>query len=163
LLVGPTVDLTKEGFELNLYGNEQGEPDLDLAGLKLWIHGYQYQNADDFWDGNWLTATAICSENGATVRVQGHFIRTDEIAEWGRSVEKLSVDLRGEAILESMEHAIELTLKVLSLGAIEMKVQITPDLSTQEHKFTFSIDQSYLGQFSSQCARLLLAFPIRGD
>jgi hypothetical protein len=61
-----------------------------------------------------------------------------------------------------MEPEIAVTLNAKTLGAVEMEVQITPDHLTQEHRFTFAIDQSYLEPLSSQCARLLSAFPIRG-
>lgn len=147
---------------MNYHLNELGEPHLHLAGLKLWVHGYQYRDADDYWDGNWLNATAICSENGATVLVRGAFIRTDEIGQWQRALEKLLADLKGEAKLECMEPEIAVTLRATSLGAVEMEVQITPDQLTQQHQFSFAIDPSYLGPLLSQCVRLLNAFPIRG-
>jgi hypothetical protein len=142
--------------------NELGEPHLHLAGLKLWVHGYQYLDVDDYWDGNWLNATAVCSENGATVLVRGAFIRTNEIQDWQYAVDKLLADLEGEAKLECMEPEIVVTLRAKALGAVEMEVQITPDQLTQEHRFTFAIDQSYLEPSSSQCLRLINAFPIRG-
>lgn len=147
---------------MNHHLNELGEPHLHLAGLKLWVHGYQYRDLNDYWDGNWLNATAICSENGATVLVRGAFVRTNEIHDWQLAVEKLSADLKGVAKLDCMEPEIGVTLTAKSLGAIEMEVQITPDQLNQEHRFTFAIDQSYLQPLSSQCTRLLNAFPIRG-
>lgn len=144
------------------YLTELGEPHIDLAGLKLWIHGYQFRDCNDYWDGNWLNATAICSEGGATVLVRGFFIRNDELFNWQCAVEKLSVDLAGEANLECMEPELGVTLTAKPLGAVEMEVNITPNHLTQEHSFQFSIDQSYLKPLSSQCARVLDAFPIRG-
>jgi hypothetical protein len=149
-------------LKFNTYISELGEPYIHLAGLKLWVHGYQFRDANDYWDGNWLNATAMCSEKGATVLVNGAFIRTDEIYAWEHAVEKVLADMTGEARLECMEPEIALALKMQSLGAIELQVQITPDHLTQEHRFTFSIDRSYLARFSSQCARLLSDFPIRG-
>lgn len=121
--------------------NELGKPHVELAGLKLWVHSYQYRNADDYDDANWLNATAICSEKGATVLVEGAFIRTTEIFAWQRAVEELVVNLVGEARLECLEPEIAVTLKGLPLGAVEMQVEITPDQLTQEHKFVFAIDQ----------------------
>ena len=147
---------------MNHYVAELGEPDIDVAGLNLWVHGYQFQSADDYWDGNWLNATAICSSKGASVQVQGYFIRTDEISDWQRTVDKLGIDLKGAAKLACMEPYISVTLTAGSLGAIVMEVQITPDHLTQEHRFEFLIDQSYLTLLSSQCARLLHAYPLRG-
>ena len=142
--------------------DELGEPHLHLAGLKLWVHGYQYRDAKDYWDGNWLNATAICSGSGATVLVRGAFIRTDEIHDWQHAVNKLHAEMDGEAKLKCMDPEIGVTLKARSLGAVEMEVQITPDQLIQEHRFIFAIDQSYLQPLSSQCARLLGDFPIRG-
>lgn len=147
---------------MNHHLNDLGEPHLRLAGLKLWIHGYQYRDVEDYWDGNWLNATAICSENGSTVLVRGAFIRTDEIGRWQHAVEKLRVDLTGAAKLECMEPEIAVTLRATSLGPVELEVQITPDQLTQQHRYTFAIDQSYLEPLISQCARLLNDFPIRG-
>lgn len=149
-------------MKMNRYIDEPGEPHLHLAGLKLWVHGYQYPDTDDYWDGNWLNATAICSENGATVLVRGAFVRTDEISNWHRAVDKLLAEMEGDAELACMEPEISVTLKAKPLGAVEMEVQITPDQLTQEHRFNFSIDQSYLPPLLSQCVRLLNDFPIRG-
>jgi hypothetical protein len=30
-----------------------GEPDLVIAGLRVWVHGRQFPQAVDYWDGNW--------------------------------------------------------------------------------------------------------------
>jgi len=147
---------------LNRYPTELGKPHVKLAGLKLWVHSYQYPNADHYDDANWLNATAICSEKGATVRVTEAFIRTPEIFSWQRAVEEMAANLIGEARLECLEPEIAVTLKGSALGVVEMQVEITPDRLTQEHRFTFAIDQSYLGLLSSQCAILFNAFPIRG-
>lgn len=149
-------------LRMNRYIDELSEPHLHLAGLKLWVHAYQYRDANDYWDGNWLNATAICSENGATVLVRVAFIRTNEICDWQHSVDKLLAAMEGEAKLACLEPEIGVTLKACCLGAVEMEVQITPDHLTQEHRFTFAIDQSYLHPFSSQCVRLLNDFPVRG-
>jgi hypothetical protein len=96
------------------------------------------------------------------VSVEGAFIRTTEIFAWQHAVAELGANLVGEARLECLEPEIAVTLKGAPLGAVEMQLQITPDQLTQEHKFTFAIDQSYLGPLSSQCASLLNDFPIRG-
>ncbi|MFL6707529.1 MAG: hypothetical protein ACJ8HI_04915 [Massilia sp.] len=147
---------------MNNYVDELGEPDIKLAGLKLWVHGYQFQESHDYWDGNWLNATAICSEGGSSVLVQGDLIRTDEIIRWQRAVEKLGVELTGEASLQCIEPNLAVVLKAASRGAVEMEVRITPNQLTQDHTFRFEIDQSYLQPLSSEFARVLRAFPLRG-
>jgi hypothetical protein len=147
---------------LKRYLNELGKPQIELAGLKLWVHSYQYRNADDYDDANWLNATAICAEKGATVVVEGAFIRTTEILAWQRAVQELAENLVGEARLECLEPEISVTLKGSPLGAVEMQVQITRDQLTQDYTFTFAVDQSYLGPLASQCTSLLSDFPVRG-
>ncbi len=143
--------------------NKLGEPHLHLAGLKLWVHGYQYRDVDDHWDGNWLNTTGMCAANGATALIRGAFLRTNEIHDWQLAVDKLSVDLKGEAILDCMEPELAVILIAQTPGVVEMEVRITPDELTEESRFTFAIDQSELLSLSAQCAQLLTAFPIRGD
>jgi hypothetical protein len=96
------------------------------------------------------------------VLISGPFIRNTEIKSWQSAVEALDTTLQGQAILACMEPELAVTLKATTLGALEMNVDISPDPLNQEHRFTFSIDQSYLKQLSSQCESLLRTFPIRG-
>jgi hypothetical protein len=44
------------------------EPDLQIAGLSLWVFGYQFPNTNDFWDGNWLNVRTQVEGNGAVVK-----------------------------------------------------------------------------------------------
>jgi len=106
---------------------------LKLAGLKLWIHGYQYQDADDHRDGNWLRATAICSANGASFLVSGPFIRNTELNGLQCAVAVLHANLEGKAALTCMEPELAVTLKAGPLGSVEMSVEITPDQSALWH------------------------------
>lgn len=147
---------------MNRYFNDLDKPHIELAGLKLWVHSYQYPDANDYDDANWLNATAICSNRGAAVRVEGAFIRTTEIFAWQHAVETLAANSVGEARLDCVEPELAITLKGLPLGPVQVHIQITPDQLNQEHSFTFSIDQSSLGPLVLQCASLLRSFPIRG-
>lgn len=91
------------------------------AGLEIWIHGRQFENAHDSWDGNRLQATAHCGARGADVWIEG-------------------------------PHPV---------GHLEILVEITPDHLTQEHKFRFEVDQSYLPGLISQCRKILSRWPAR--
>ncbi|MFZ6818532.1 WapI family immunity protein [Undibacterium sp. Ji22W] len=142
--------------------DELGEPSISLAGLKIWIHGYQFQSNEDYWDGNWLRATAIASASGAQVWVSGSFIRNTELDDWGQKVQLVYDSHEQNANLECMEPELSVSLKTSALGKIEMVVQISPDNLTQEHRFEFEIDQSYLPSLTTQCAKILSAYPIRG-
>lgn len=60
-----------------------GTPDLKLQGLQIWVHGRQFPDAADYWDGNWLRVTAHCGESGASVFATGSiFIFQNSIDGW---------------------------------------------------------------------------------
>lgn len=40
-------------------------PDLRLGPFALWVHGYQYLEAEDTDDANWLRVTAHCGGSRA--------------------------------------------------------------------------------------------------
>ena len=104
-----------------------GTPDLKLEGLQIWIHGRQFPDAADYWDGNWLLVTAHCSGNDASVFATGSIIHLSELHRWLVESEELLMSLIGEAKLACMEPAHWVTLKSGSLGHITMDVSITPD------------------------------------
>lgn len=139
-----------------------GTPDLKLEGLQIWIHGRQFPDAADYWDGNWLRMTAYCGGNSASVFATGAIIHLSELDRWLVESEELRKNLNGEAKLACMEPALSVTLKSGSPGHITMEVSITPDHMSQRHWFQFGIDQSYLPPLLKQCQSILEAYPIKG-
>jgi len=139
-----------------------GPPDLKLEGLQIWVHGRQFPDLDDYWDGNWLRVTAHCGGSGASVVASGSFIHLPELVSWRSGVEALLKNLSGEATLACMEPTLSVSLKAKSLGHIEMEVEITPDNMMQRHWFKFEIDQTYLTPLINQCQWILDEYPIRG-
>jgi len=140
-----------------------GAPDLKLYGLQVWVHGRQFPDSHDYWDGNWLRVTAHCGGNGASVFTTGSIVHLPELDRWKSETEVLLKSLNGEAKLDCMEPALSAILKSGSLGHVTMEVSITPDHMTQRHWFQFSIDQSYLPPFMKQCQSILKTYPIRGS
>jgi hypothetical protein len=47
-----------------------GPPSVRLAAFHLWVHGRQFPDAQDKWDGNWLNVTH-CGHAGASVWATG--------------------------------------------------------------------------------------------
>src|SRR5256885_6731459 len=43
---------------IDKYPEQLGTPDIKLGGLQVWVHGRQFPDAIDYWDGNWLRITA---------------------------------------------------------------------------------------------------------
>jgi hypothetical protein len=140
-----------------------GTPDLKLEGLQIWVHGRQFPDSHDYWDGNWLCVTAHCGGGGASVFVTGSFIHLGELDRWSIEAQTLQKDLNGEAKLACIEPELSVDLKCTSSGHITMEVRITPDHMTQGHWFQFGIDQTYLAPLIDQCQSILGEYPIRGS
>jgi len=139
-----------------------GSPDLEIAGLQVWVHGYQFPDADDAWDGNWLRATAHCGASGASVWVSGAFLDTVAIRRFLDGLVSMHATLAGMATLETDEPELSLRASVDErTGHVDIHVEITPDQLMQQHAFRFDADQSYLPAAIAQCRRLLDRYPIR--
>jgi hypothetical protein len=138
-------------------------PNLQIAGLRLWVHGRQFPMADDYWDSNWLQVTVHCTAPGAHVWVTGPILHVSEIAHFLRGVEALHASLQGEATLPCMEPELAVSLTAEGLGHITMVVAITPDHLSQAHRFTLTIDQSYLPLVMDSCRTILRQYPIKGE
>jgi hypothetical protein len=143
------------------YENKLGPPDISLAGLQIWVHSRLFPEVNDYEDGNWVNVTAHCGSKGAEVWVSGPIIDLPEIKVWLEECEKMNKTLSGEANLDCIEPELSVRLRAEPLGHIRMEVEITPDNLTQEHRFQFEIDQSYLAELINECRRLLAKYPIK--
>jgi hypothetical protein len=138
-----------------------GPPEISLAGLQIWVHGRQFPDQQDYWDGNWLRVTAHCGGQGASVWVSGSIIHLSELLDWRDQTDQMRQTLSGMAALACMEPDLRVELKMESLGQITMTVRITPEHLSQQHSFEFAIDQSYLPGFLRECGEVLGEYPIR--
>jgi hypothetical protein len=139
------------------------EPDLKLAGLSLWATAREFEQSDDFWDGNWLKVRARVEAPGSYVETVGPWVRSDELARFSDQLTTLVRDLKGTAELDCIEPMLSAKVEIGVRGEVTVTVEITPDHLTQRHWFEFSIDQSYLTETLSGCRRLLARIPIRGE
>jgi hypothetical protein len=62
---------------------------LKIAGFQLWIHGRQFPNAQDYWDGNWRNVTVNCGASGASVWTSGAFVMVSDQARLATECEAL--------------------------------------------------------------------------
>jgi hypothetical protein len=139
------------------------DPQIELGPLKIWIHHRQFPDLEDYWDGNWLVATAQAAADGAYVTVVGPFLHLGEFRQWLGELEQLHATLSGQAELPTMEPNLRVTLIAGTLGAITAEIEITPDHSAQEHHFSVQLDQSFLPQICSSIRGLLKTYPIVGE
>ncbi len=141
-----------------------GEPALTVAGFQLWIHGRQFPEADDYYDGNWLRVTAHCAASGASVWAQGAIVMVTDIADFGRQCDAMLRGASSSAMLDPYEPELRVSLELADrLGHIRGQVEITPDHLAQSHKMEFDVDQSYLSGIIKQCSAIIQEYPIRGN
>ncbi len=143
---------------------EVGEPDLNVAGLQLWIHGRERPDATDYYDGNWLMVTAHCGASRASVWVSGAILMATDLARWSRECEALRDGQVQQAELNPPEPELRISIQRIDRhGHFRMRVEITPDHLRQAHSFDFEIDQTYLPAIERQCRSILATYQTRGE
>ncbi len=142
---------------------EMREPDLQVAGLQLWIHSDEVPESKDYWNETWLSVTAHCCASGADVWVSGPIIQLQDLHHWMVDCESMYASLLGEASMEPLEPNLSVQMKITKLGQIDMWVNITPDNLYQGHCFKFAIDQSYLPELIRGFKTIFRSYPIRGS
>ncbi len=138
-----------------------GEPTLKIAGLRVWIHGRQYPEASDYWDGNWLRVTACCNSEGSVVFTSGPIVRVDELGRFLSGCQHLYTTLLGSAVLDCLEPNLRVELTAQTLGKIEVRLSITPDQIAESHTYIDFVDQTYLPALMASCRAVLNNFPLR--
>jgi len=142
--------------------DQLGAPALRLAGFQLWVHNREFPDAEDCWDSNWLNVTAHCGAVGGSVWASGALVDTVSILRFHEGLVALHQKLRSEAVLESHEPNLQVRVNATDrVGHLKMRVEITPEHLTQQHRFEFELDQSYLPPVITQCVKLLERFPVR--
>lgn len=139
------------------------EADLVIEGLELWVLNYQYADAQDFYDANWLNVFVRVTAPGAIVEVQGAIVMTTELAFFADGLLLLDQILDGEAHLDCAEPNLSIDIARDRLGHIEVSISVTPDNLSQIHKFKFDSDQTNLKSWGRQCRSILQRFPVRGE
>ena len=137
---------------------------IQIAGLTLQIHGYQFpKELKDCWDANWLLAKAECRAKGASVRANGAFISTVELAALRSDLSALLEGRSDNAELSCMEPELAIRFERCGhLGGLSVLVDLTADHLAQSHRFEFAVDQSHLPTIVCSLDEVLKTFPIRG-
>jgi len=131
--------------------------------LSIWVHGYQYPDALDEWDGNWLRVTARCVATGATVEVSGAILDTVGVQTFQRELTAIHETFQGKAVLGSVEPELSVEVQAVGhAGQLEAAIEITPEHLHQAHRFVVALDQSYLAAVVLGCQRVIARYPVRG-
>ena len=88
---------------MNKYLEKLGEPDFKLSSLSIWIHGREFPEHEDYWDGNWIRVTIYCTAPGSNVIVEDLYIHVSELSSWFEQLQKIYSTLEGEAGLSCIE------------------------------------------------------------
>lgn len=143
--------------------SELGEPALKIAGFQLWIHGREFPDAANFYDGNWLRVTAHCGSAGASIWVQGAVLTVSDVESFQSQCQRLMKETASVASLDSYEPQLKIVIEPIDrLGHLRVRVEITPDHLTQSHRVDFEIDQSHLPAIEKACSAINAAYPVRG-
>jgi hypothetical protein len=140
----------------------ENPPDLNLAGLSLWVVRRGYEQSEDYWDGNWLYIQARVAMPGVYVEAEGRLVRNDELESFAEELETALRDLKGSAELRCMEPNLNVKVDIGIRGDVTAVIDLTPDPVNQSHQFVFDLDQSYLAETLAGCRRIIGRFPIRG-
>jgi len=140
-----------------------GQPDLRLAGLSIWVHNREFDEATDYWDANWLHVTSRCSYPDADVWASGSYLRTNELEELFAGCLRLQQQFDAAASLTCIEPNLSVNLLGDGRGHIKVTIRLTTDHLTQTHEFLDEIDQTHLVGIIADCKCLLQRYPIRGE
>ena len=137
-----------------------GPPELKVAGLSVWVHDRPYAGSEEPYDADWLTITAHCDDGGASVFVRGAFVTSSALERFAEGCDRLHSNLAGRAWLASDEPNLTVTLEATdSVGHLLAIVEIAPDHLSQEHRFEFQIDQTWLLDIARHCRAILGRYP----
>lgn len=138
------------------------KPDFSLDCLRLWILEREFPDSDDYWDGNWLQAIAHCKTQVASVEITGRFIHLSDLETLKGNLEKLSANLSGSFHAEFLEPYLSLEFTMNGLGQCEVIISLTPDNSTEEHRFICQLNQSYLPTSINELKQIVKTYPLKG-
>ncbi len=139
-----------------------GPPALHLGALRIWVHGYQFPDAVDAWDGNWLNVTAHDEGHGTRVVITGAVLDTVSFQTFATELKKVHSALEGEARLESVEPNLSARVTAQGrTGRMVLRAEMTADHMHEGHWFEQEVDQSYLPTAIAACEQVLKRFPIR--
>jgi hypothetical protein len=143
--------------------DERKSPDLQVAGLQLWVYGRAYPEVTDHVDGDWLWVQACCETAGVSIWVQRAIMIVPDIQAFGVQCQELLSGEVHEAFLASIEPFIRISIDSLDAGGehLRCRVSITPDYIGQSHRMDFRIDRSAVSCIVMQCSTLVDAYLIR--
>jgi hypothetical protein len=146
---------------MRFHPEQLGDPDLKVGPFCLWILGREFDQAQDFWDGNWLLVIAVYQGLTSKVVADGPLVHLRELDSWLKELIVLQETNSGTAKLDCIEPGLSVTIG-LTDGKGTLETFITPNHLTDSHSFEYEIDQSYPRSLISSLHRVSRHYEMRG-
>jgi hypothetical protein len=140
-----------------------GEPSLEAAGLRVWVHGRLFPSAHDPDEGNLLRAAIHCESEGVAVKADDAAIRASDVARWVKDCGALLEGATQLARLSLKKGVFEIVLQPTEdQERIRMHVAVVPGEGARAHSFDFDLFRHELEEMVRQLGAILRTYPVRG-
>ena len=133
-------------------------PSLTLGGLSVWVLNKASPESVEWYEGTWLEVRAECTAPGATVTAGGPLLTVEDLGRLLAGMEAMQAGRASAAEMSPLEPNLVVGLTTNSRGGLRIDVRLTPDSTTQEHRFFFDADLAYLAGPVAQCRSILARF-----
>ncbi|WP_262287197.1 hypothetical protein [Micromonospora sp. MA102] len=138
-----------------------GRPDDDHLTVR--VIGRMHPGSSDYWDGNWLISP-ISANLGSFSAQLAAGLRVDELQTFRHGLELINQQLRGEAVLTSLEPWISLTVACRPNGSLAVTGELD-DNPGIGNRLTFAItgiDQTDIPAMLAALSAIERAYPLLG-
>lgn len=137
-----------------------GRPQGDHLAIR--VRARMHPDSDDYWDGNWLISPITAHLGGFTAHL-GAGLRVDELQRFRHGLERMNLELRGEATLHSIEYWIALTVTCRPNGALAVAGQLDDGHGNNLRFDVADLDQTDLPEMISALSSIEHAYPLLGQ
>jgi hypothetical protein len=116
----------------------------DADHVSITVLGRLHPDTADYWDCNWVDALILVCVGGFTARV-GAGLRVDEIHRYAEGLNAVYQNLNGIAVLSTVEHWIDLSVKCERSGVLAGMTLARPASSTGDSSTSSARTQSSSG------------------
>ena len=121
----------------------------------------RFPSATDYWDGNWLRATAR-HVGGRGAGLTGAFLHVGDIVGWRAALEPVVRGVAGEAELVTVEEQLGFRVVVLAEARVVVETELRPD-HVEVVRLSETIDGAALVGSLALLDALLSRFPVVDD
>jgi hypothetical protein len=137
--------------------------DFILGGLQIWIHGRQYPDKTDYWDGNWLVVTIHCGSSSSDVWVKNEpALHLSQLKQWMIQLDLLSNAKEKEITFDDIEPYLKMNLKMEADNSFKFMVEVAPCSIGKTYTYLFSLCKNDIEQAVSDLRKISMNYPLIG-